>query len=186
MLKPSVAHRSLARPAGSPAAAWSDVPAAIRALRLWWLSARWAEPALMVGLFLVALAIRWPGFEYLPTFTDEVHDTYTVALILQGKIRPLTSFDPYNGPLFNYLEAGLFVLFGPDLNLPRAIVLVTGSLTVPTAYLLGKVWGGRASGLLAAALLTANPVHILVNSRLPWSNCLTPLFHPLAALQLTP
>jgi len=77
------------------------------------------------------------------------------------------------------------VLIGPYLHLPRLLVVVVGSLTTVAAYLLGREWGGRLAGLLAAVLVAANPVHVLINSHVAWSNSITPLFTTLGLWQLS-
>src|SRR6266581_3916310 len=55
-------------------------------------------------------------------------------------------------------------------------VLTVGCLTVVAAWLLGRAWGGPFAGLIAGSLLATNPVHVLVNSHIAYSNCITPLF----------
>src|SRR5439155_561571 len=99
--------------------------------------------------------------------------------------RPLTNVDPYIGPLWNYLLAGLFWLLGPSIAIPRALVLTTGVVTVLLTYLLGRAWYGRRVGLLGATLLAASPAHTAVNSHVAWSNCVTPVFTTAGLLVLT-
>jgi 4-amino-4-deoxy-L-arabinose transferase-like glycosyltransferase len=97
-------------------------------------------------------------------------------LIAHGRIHPLTNVDPYIGALWNYLLAGLFLITGPSLYSPRAVVALLGALTVVPAYLLGRSLGGRWVGAITAVLLALSPAHVVVNSHIGWSNCITPLF----------
>ena len=170
-------RRPVAAPAGVPAVrlACAASPAQVGL----------SEAAVVVALVALATAVRWPDFLYLPLFTDEAYDATRSALIAQGRLQTLVNSSPYIGSLQNYLTAGLLSLFGPQIYLPRLLLLIAGCLTVAAAYLLGREWGGPLAGTLAAALLAANPVHVLVNSHIAWSNCLTPLFTTLGLWQLT-
>src|SRR5439155_23906651 len=117
------------------------------------------ELCLVAALVAVAGVIRWPDYLYIPAFTDETKDVTRAALIAHGRLTTVVdTVSDYNSALFNYLVAGLFVLIGPYLHLPRLLVVVVGSLTTVAAYLLGREWGGRLAGLLAAVLVAANPV----------------------------
>jgi 4-amino-4-deoxy-L-arabinose transferase-like glycosyltransferase len=148
-----------------------------------------AETALLVGLVAVAAAFRWPDLWTIPIFTDEGDEIGLALRIVRDGARPLTNDDPYLGPLFNYLLAGLFWLAGPNPWLPRALMLAVGALTALPAYLLARdlaagtgAGHGRASlaGALAAGLLAVNAGHVLVNSHVAWGNCITPLFTTMA------
>src|SRR5439155_20365086 len=86
---------------------------------------RW-ELAAVVALIGLAFLLRWPNYLQVPSFTDELEEVQWSAWIAQGQFHSLTDVDPYDGSLFNYLLAGLFVLFGPQLYLPRLFVLVVG------------------------------------------------------------
>lgn len=143
-----------------------------------------ADSVLVVGLVALAAAVRLPDFLFRPTFTDENRGIIRAALTAAGKLHSFTDVDPYISSLFNYAVAGLLVGFGPRLELPRLLVLGLGCLTVAATYLLARDWGGRAAGLLAALLVLVNPVHVLINSHVAWSNSTTPLFTTLALWQL--
>ena len=104
--------------------------------------------------------------------------------ISRAEMFPLTGADTYYGPLWSYLLAAAFSVFGPSLVLPRAIVMVTGSLAVVVTYLFGREIGGRAAGLVAAGLLLTAPWQILTHSHVAWSHTLTPLLVTLALLLL--
>ena len=72
---------------------------------------------------------------------------------------------------------------GPSLLTPRLIMAIMGAVTVVPTYLLGRSLAGGSSlvGLLAALLLALSPIHIVVNSHIASSNCLTPLFTTLGS-----
>jgi len=146
---------------------------------------RTVEPLVVGALVLVAAAIRWVDLWTLPIFTDEGDEIGLALRIVRDGARPLTNDDPYLGPLFNYLLAGLFWLVGPGPWLPRALMLALGALTIVPTYLLAREIGlsvgatrGRAilAGSLAAGLLAVNAAHVVVNSHVAWGNCVTPLF----------
>lgn len=134
----------------------------------------------IVVLLVVAAAVRVPYLWDIPRFTDEANEALKALVTAHGRILPLTNMDPYIGPLWNYLLAGVFLATGPSLYTPRTVVAILGTLTVVPTYLLGRALGGRAVGALAATFLALSPIHILVNSHIGWSNCITPLLTTLA------
>jgi len=134
---------------------------------------------------VLAALIRWVNLWSIPIFTDEGDEIGLALRIVRDGARPLTNDDPYLGPLFNYLLAGLFWIAGPNPWLPRLLMLGLGTLTVAAAYLLGRelalaAGGDRRQaalgGTVGALLLAVNPEHVLVNSHVAWGNCVTPLF----------
>jgi 4-amino-4-deoxy-L-arabinose transferase-like glycosyltransferase len=145
---------------------------------------RFWELAAVGGLFLLAAGIRWPDYLYVPVFTDEAYDAVRSALIARGDLHTPVNSSPYIGSLQNYLTAMLFAVLGPEVYVPRLLVLIVGCLTVVAAYLLGREWGGPVAGTLTGLLVATNPVHVLVNSHIAWSNSLTPLFTTLGLWQL--
>ena len=153
------------------------VPPALR-------TTRYLQPALVAGLLLLAGVLRWVDLWSIPIFTDEGDEVGLALAIVRDGVRPLTNDDPYLGPLFNYLLAGLYWIAGPSPWLPRLLMLVLGTLTVGVTYLLGRELalgvGGddrRASlgGVVAAVLLAVNPEHVIVSSHVAWGHCVTPL-----------
>lgn len=149
-------------------------PSARTSLELVWLA----------FLFLFAVGLRLPHLQTIPALTDEfkevgwaldLHDTHHI---------PLVAFDSYDGPLFTYLLALLFTLFGVSVALPRLFVLLVGALTVVVTYYFGKTLarGDWRVGALAALLLATNAHHILFNSHVAWSNDTTPFFTTLTML----
>jgi len=155
--------------------------------------------SLMGVLALLALAIRLPYLWLVPRFTDETLEVLHSLAIVRDGTRPLTNYDSYYGALYNYLVAFALAVSGESALAPRVVVLVTGVATVAVTYLLGLELARRLGpsgpagrsplharlvGLLAAALLATNGPHVVVNSHIAWSNCLTPLFTTLACYVL--
>jgi len=172
-----------ARSTGTPARA-------VRARSGWRL-----DLLLMAGLALLALIVRWPSLWLVPRFTDETLEVLHSLTIVRDGARPLTNYDSYYGALYNYLVALALALSGESPLAPRVVVLVAGVATVVAAYLLGAELARRVAlrsdgasdgvaarllGLLAAGLLATNGPHVVVNSHVAWSNCLTPLLTTLA------
>lgn len=130
----------------------------------------------LVGLFVVALAIRLPGLLDIPRFEDEGVEALWGLDIARGDRLPLTGSDEYYGPLFSYMVAALFRIFGPDALWPRLMVAVFGALTVLATYWLGRVAAGARAGTIAAFLAMTSPMLVIANSHLGWSNSLSPFF----------
>ena len=147
---------------------------------------------LVAGLSALALAVRLPYLWMVPRFTDETLEVLHSLAIVRDGLRPLTNYDTYYGALYNYVVALALVLSGESPLAPRVVVLVAGILTVAATYLFGRALGchmlpgpegtvgSRLVGLLAAGLLATNGPHVVVNSHIAWSNCLTPLLTTLA------
>ena len=156
----------------------------------------------IIGLAVLAFAIRWPYLWEIPQFTDETLENLVSYGIYQGK-RPLTGTQPYIGVFHHYLEAGLLFLFGPSVYTPRLLVMVLGVATVAATYLLGAEVGrrvvdqggaagpgagsddargaaARQAGLVAGGLLATSATHVLTNSHLAWQHCALLLYLTLA------
>jgi 4-amino-4-deoxy-L-arabinose transferase-like glycosyltransferase len=148
----------------------------------------------MAGLALLALVVRWPHLWTVPRFTDETLEVLHSLAIVRDGARPLTNYDSYYGAIYNYVVALALLVSGESPLAPRVVVLLAGVATVVVTYLLGTEIGGRlvagrpggvtigsrVVGLLAAGLLATNGLHVVVNSHVAWSNCLTPLLTTLA------
>jgi hypothetical protein len=143
-----------------------------------------AEAMLVLGLLVFAAFVRFPELWNLPRFTDETDDMLFGLGIAQGRIRPLTYATSYISALFDYLLAVLWWWLGPSVYWPRLLVYLFGVLTVGATYLLGRTFGGRLAGAVAAALLASNVIHSVVDSHVAWANCLTPGFSTLGAWAL--
>lgn len=139
---------------------------------------------LIGGLALLALAVRWPNLWLIPRYTDETLEVLHSLAIVRDGARPLTNYDSYYGALYNYAVAFALAISGESPLAPRVVVLLAGVATVVATYLLGAELGRRfaprLAGLLAAGLLATNGPHVVVNSHVAWSNCLTPLLTTLA------
>jgi hypothetical protein len=145
----------------------------------------------LIGLALVAFAVRWPYLWFLPQFTDETFDGLVSYGIYQGK-RPLTGVNAYTGAFHYYLEATIYWLFGPSIYTSRLLVMVLGVGAVIATYLLGAEIGRRGAtgkigergahwaGLVAGGLLATNAIHVLTNSHLAWPHCTVLLYLTLA------
>ncbi len=135
-----------------------------------------AEVGAIAGLAVVATLLRLPNLLDIPRFTDETEEALIGLRLARGDAFPLTNRAPYIGALWNYLLAAAFLVGGPSIQSPRAVVLIVGVLTLVPTYLLGRSLGGPRVGVLTGALLALSPVHIAVSSHIAWSNCITPLF----------
>src|SRR5689334_21615152 len=115
-----------------------------------------AETVLVIGLVLLAAALRWPQLNILPPYTDETEESLRAWAIAQGDLRALTNVDAYVGSLWSYVVAGAFRVLGRSPEVPRLASLVAGSLTVAATYLLGRQLHGPLVGGLAAGFLAVN------------------------------
>lgn len=136
------------------------------------------------GLLALATVVRLPYLQQIPALSDEAFEVLAALRITQGEWLIFGPVNPTAGPLVTYLLALGFWLFGPGVNLPRAVILVVAVLTVGATYLLGRSMGGRKAGFIAGLLLALSPVHTIVNSHVAWSNSATPLFLTLALAAL--
>lgn len=134
-------------------------------------------------IFVAALAVRLPYLWSVPGFVDEWGEVGLAYKIYQGLALPLHNSAHDIGAFYNYLLAGLFALFGPDIYLPRLFMAVASAATVVLTYFLANALAGRLAGWLAAALMATCGMHILV-THMAWSNDLTPFFVTAALLCL--
>ena len=137
---------------------------------------RWLDGVLLLGLGMLALALRLPEYQHIPAFTDERNDIIRALQIARGEQLPLTNDPEYIGSLWNYVLAAGFWIGGESLLVPRTVVLVVGVLGVLAAYPLGCRWGGRSVGALTALFVATSAGHIAFTSRVAWSHSTTPLF----------
>ena len=176
-----------------PVPSTAGLPSRARGAGSWQL-----ELLLAGGLATLALVIRLPYLWSIPRFTDETLEVLHSLAIVRDGTRPLTNYDSYYGALYNYVVALALAVSGESPLAPRLVVLIAGVLTVVATYFLGVEigrWlpplrvlglsvtgrvGPRIVGLLAAAFLATNGPHVVVNSHIAWSNCLTPLLTTLA------
>ncbi len=142
---------------------------------------------LVLGLFAFALTVRLSFITLVPPLWDsEVSEALDAADIALGRTLPLVlPSQPHLGPVAAYPLALVLRVFGLSPFVPRMFVAVTGALTVASAYLLARAWGGRVAGLIAGMLLAINPFHIFINSHIFWTNSITPLLTTLALTALS-
>ncbi|MCC7369370.1 MAG: glycosyltransferase family 39 protein [Chloroflexi bacterium] len=140
----------------------------------WWATVR--DLLIVLALAALAAAIRWPNVNIVPPYTDETEEALRAWAIARGELRPLVNVDAYIGALWSYVVAAGFAATGRSAEWPRLASLLGGALTVGMTFLLGRKLYGPRAGLLAALLLAVNATHVLVNSHVAWSNCVTPLF----------
>jgi 4-amino-4-deoxy-L-arabinose transferase-like glycosyltransferase len=159
-----------------PAATWTRQSSFVGAWTL--------EAGLLVALGIVALALRLPHYQTIPAFTDETDEIHQALLVARGQLLPLTNATPIIGSLWNYVLAAAFWLSGFNLYAPRTVILALGVLTVVLTYPLGRAWGGRPGGVVAAALMATAAGHVVINSHVAWSNSMTPLFTTLGVWTL--
>src|SRR5918997_5055844 len=80
------------------------------------------------------------------------------------------------GSFFNYAIVAAFYVFGPTLYVPRLVVTLFGVATVVATYFLAREVGGRAVGVIAAAFLLTNGVHIAAMGHVGFSANIAPFF----------
>lgn len=136
------------------------------------------------GYFLVALAIRLPYLNLIPGYSDEGSEVLWGLDIALGKHFPLSGYPPHYGPLFAYLVALLFRIFGTSIALPRLLIAVFGAATVSATYALARVMSARATALIAAGLALTNPLLVIYASHQGWSSGMTPFLTTATALTL--
>ena len=136
-------------------------------------SGDFAWSMLAAALALADVPLRLSRLLTVPRVGDEWGEILLGYRIFRGEVLPLHNRAHDIGPLFNYLLALLFHIFGVSLSLPRLTVMVISIVTVFLTYLLGRALFGRTVGLLASALLATDNVDILV-THMAWSNDITP------------
>ena len=137
------------------------------------------EILIVAAILVVAWYIRWKNFMVFPAFRDELGEANFSWRISQGE-RPLVGLNPFNGPFYFYLVGLALNLFGPSIYIPRAVSLIAGVATVLAVYLLAREVTEKRGAYIAAILIAFQPFHIVINSRVSWGNCVTPLFSTLA------
>ena len=146
--------------AAKPALAAPPLPRSGVARAAW----TWLDSGLLLGLAVLALALRLPNYQTIPAMTDETAEIYRGWLITRGEQAPLTAGTTYKGSLWTWLVAAVLWASGGSLYAPRTLILALGVATVGASYLLGRSWGGRPGGVLAAALLATATGHVAVKS----------------------
>lgn len=130
----------------------------------------------LLALLGLAWAARYPYLWVVPRFRDETFNALRALDIYRGKLVALTDVELYMGSFYNYVVAAAFYPFGPTIYLARLVVALFGVATVGCAYMLGREVGGRRQGVLAAALLLTNAVHIAAMGHVGFSANIAPFF----------
>ncbi len=121
--------------------------------------AYWRREGLpLVAVVLVALLVRllhlWGQarhnpFFWAPTMDEQMHDEWARA-IAAG--RGLGAVPYFRAPLYYYLLAGMYTVFGPSVVAGRALGTVLGALTCGLIARLGSVLSGSPAALIAGLL----------------------------------
>ncbi len=138
---------------------------------------------LAILLALADVPLRLWNLWLIPRIGDEWGEIFLAWRIYRGQVFPLTDTAHDIGALYNYLLAGLFHIFGPNLDLPRLFVMLLSVITVYLTFLIGRMLFGRWVGLFAAGLLATCAADILA-THMAWSNTTDPFFVTLAAYLL--
>ncbi len=133
---------------------------------------------------MAAFAARYPYVYTAPRFRDDTFNALHSLKIYRGEHFPFTDVEAYIGGFFNYaVAAGMFVV-GPTIYAARLVVMWFGVMTVGATYFLGRELGGPAAGtavgLVAAAFMTTNGIHIAPMGHVAFSGSITPFFTTLA------
>jgi 4-amino-4-deoxy-L-arabinose transferase-like glycosyltransferase len=143
-----------------------------------------ADAVIVVSVLVGALSARYPYVYSAPRFRDDTFNALHSLKIYRVEHFPFTDVEAYIGAFFNYaVAAGMFVI-GPTIYAARLVVMWFGVATVGATYFLGRELGGptggRLVGLIAAALMTTNGIHIAPVGHVAFSGSITPLFTTLA------
>lgn len=123
--------------------------------------ARYLELAAVLGLFVVAIALRAYHISSLVAFPDDLtYSSRTYQLIGQGWVWP-TSQMWDQPPLMVYLLGVTMTVFGGALDTLKLVSVLAGSLGVVAAYLLGRSMYGKKAGYIAAFAMAINGFTIL-------------------------
>jgi 4-amino-4-deoxy-L-arabinose transferase-like glycosyltransferase len=146
---------------------------------------RWFAPVALALITALAAFLRYwqldttpPGFHY-----DEAYEALEAWRVLtQPSYRPVFFTGNFGvDPMFIYLTAIAFRLFGAAPEVMRGVGAAVGTITVPALYLLAREWMRRdrrlppALPLLAALALAIQRWHITF-SRMGIEPILVPLF----------
>ena len=127
-------------------------------------------------IVLLATLVRLYNFPYFPSFTDEVREALVAYNFYSFSDFPLTSFSKYIGPLHAYFMAMFMWIFGLNIWIPRIISLLFDIAFIYVAFVFGKKWLNSKIGLLTALFAAFSPILILINSKIGWATCISPIF----------
>jgi len=137
----------------------------------------WQDGGLILAVMALALVARLPYLMQIPRLGDEVFEALQALRIARGEITPVIGVNALYGPLFAYMLALCFRLFGASPLVPRALATAAAVVTAGLTYLLARHrLRHRGAAAVAAGLMATTPTHILVNSHIGYSNSTTPMF----------
>jgi 4-amino-4-deoxy-L-arabinose transferase-like glycosyltransferase len=118
-----------------------------------------AYTAAFVAIFVVGFALRVYGLGSESLWWDEVYSISTMAQREPLEIIRLSSTD-VNPPLFYLVLHYWMQLAGESAFSVRLPSAIAGALTVPVMYRIGTLLFNRATGLLAALVLSLSAYHV--------------------------
>jgi 4-amino-4-deoxy-L-arabinose transferase-like glycosyltransferase len=127
-----------------------------------WPRLTWAE-ALAIGVIVLALVLRVYHLDTIPPgfWGDEGGDASEAQEVLQGHFpTPFTSEWTGNPAMNAYVNALSLRLFGETIFGLRMVAVITGTLSIAAAYLLGRELFGPRTALLASIFLALSRWHI--------------------------
>jgi len=126
-----------------------DVNGVPRVPASWWEVAGFAMLALLTVFFLAESWRKWP--DPLIDFGRELYLPWRIA---HGAVL-YRDVDDFYGPLSQYLNAGLFALFGPGLMvLVTANLAIFGGILVTLYVLFRRAWGPAAAFVSSAIFIS--------------------------------
>jgi 4-amino-4-deoxy-L-arabinose transferase-like glycosyltransferase len=143
---------------------------------------RWVEPAAFLAILAAAIFLRLYRLGEIPAgiYVDETNGALDALYLLEGSHQSPFGTGWYGVPtMYAYYMAGLYKLFGITYGTLKAASLIPAILTVPAAYLLGRLMFGSLAGLSAMAFLAFSRWHLSM-SRWGWVELTPPLFQILA------
>ena len=113
----------------------------------------------MIGLMLGGALLRLPRLPLQSIAFDEGY-SLAVGSAAWPTLFQATLSSGVHPPLFYIIYKTVLPLWGTSEFGGRFVVVIAGLLTIPCLYQLGRLMFGRQVGLLAAALLALNPLHV--------------------------
>ncbi len=157
---------------------------AATALRIWpgTHRNRWLEAVAFILILVLAIFLRTYHLDSIPPgiYVDETNASLDALHILEG--RPDSPFGTgwYGTPSgYLYYMAVIFKALGANWTSLKVVSLIPAILTVPAAYLLGRLLFGPSAGLITMLLMAVSRWHLTM-SRWGWNETAPPLFQVLS------
>ena len=141
----------------------------------------WVIPLL---LFLLAVLVRLPKLTTIPPPTDESDELLVALAIFRHGARPLTTSEPYLGPLWVYLIALAYTILGPSFAAGRVVAMLSSALSAPAAWALARRSGGLVAGAAAGMLMVFAFGPVVEGGHIAWSHGGAPAFMALSLAAL--